>query len=316
MLTSLAALIVAFLAAVLLTPLVRFLAKSRGLLDEPAERKIHDVAVPRLGGIAIATAFYLGLAAALVVGSQRASPLRAADQLVAVLLGAALIVSVGVVDDLFGMRARAKLAAQIAVAIVVVLLGISIDHLDGPWGRIGLGAWSVPLTVIWFVVVMNAINLIDGLDGLASGVALIGMCAFYLIASASGATPPMAAVLAAAVGGVLGFLPFNFYPASIIMGDTGAILLGFLLAAAGVAVTQFGSPGAAPWAPVLVLGLPLVDTAWAIVRRALSGAPIFAPDKRHIHHQLLAAGLSQRNAMLVLWVISVALGLVAVLAAH
>jgi UDP-GlcNAc:undecaprenyl-phosphate GlcNAc-1-phosphate transferase len=316
MLTPLAALIVAVPTAALLTPLVRFLANRTGLLDEPAERKVHDVAIPRLGGIAIAVAFYLGLAAALIVEPPGADSLRTAGQLVAVLLGAALIVCVGIVDDLFGMRARAKLSAQIVVATIVVLLGLSIDHLDGPWGRIDLGAWSIPLTVAWFVAVMNAINLIDGLDGLASGVALIGMGAFYLVATAGGATPPMATVLAAAAGGVIGFLPYNLFPASIMMGDTGSILLGFLLGAAGVAVTQAGTPGAAPWAPVLALAVPIVDMAWAIIRRLLSGAPIFAPDKRHIHHQLLAVGLSQRNAMLVLCGISAVLALVAVASAR
>ncbi|MEO8251729.1 MAG: MraY family glycosyltransferase [Chloroflexota bacterium] len=315
MLTSLAALFVSFLSAALLTPLVRYLAKRQGLLDEPAERKVHDVAIPRLGGIAIAVAFYLGLAAALLV-SPSSSPLRAGAQLVAVLMGAALIVCIGIVDDLFGMRARAKLSAQIAIAIVVVLLGLSVDHLDGPWGQIALGGWSVPLTVGWFVIVMNAINLIDGLDGLASGVVLIGMVAFYVIATAGGATPPIAAILAAGAGGVLGFLPFNLYPATIIMGDTGSILLGFLLAAAGVAVTQSGSPGAAPWVPAMVLALGLGDTAWAIIRRVLSGAPIFAPDKRHVHHRLLALGLSQRSAMLVLWAVSAVFGLSGVLAAR
>jgi UDP-GlcNAc:undecaprenyl-phosphate GlcNAc-1-phosphate transferase len=316
MLTPLAALIVAFIAALLLTPLVRYLARRQGLLDEPGERKVHDVAIPRLGGIAVAGAFYLGLAAALLVGSPSTSPLREPDQLVAVLLGAALLVCIGIVDDLFGMRARAKLSAQIGVALVVALLGLSIDHLDGPGGQIALGAWSIPLTVVWFVVVMNAINLIDGLDGLASGVVLIGMGAFYLIASASGVPPPIAAILAAGAGGVLGFLPYNLFPASIIMGDTGSILLGFLLAAAGVAVTQSGPPGAPPWVPLLALALPLADTAWAIIRRVISGAPIFAPDKRHVHHVLLAAGLSQRNAMLLLWAVAGAFGLAAVLAAR
>ena len=316
MLTPLAALIVAFAAAALLTPLVRYVARRQGLLDEPGERKVHDVAIPRLGGIAIAGAFYLGLAAALLVSSGSGSPLREADQLVAVLLGAALIVCIGVVDDLFGMRARAKLSAQIGVAIVVALLGLSIDRLDGPWGQLVLGAWSIPVTVAWFVVVMNAINLIDGLDGLASGVGLIGMAAFYLIASSAGATPPIAAILAAGAGGVLGFLPYNLFPASIIMGDTGSILLGFLLAAAGVAVTQSSPTGAPPWVPLIVLGLPLADTTWAVIRRVVGGAPVFAPDKRHVHHRLLAAGLSQRNAMLVLWAVSGLLGLVGVLAAR
>ena len=123
-------------------------------------------------------------------------------------------------------------------------------------------------------------------------------------------------MLAAAAGGVIGFLRYNLYPATILMGDTGAILLGFLLAAAGVAVTQAGSPPAAAWTPVVALGLALADTLWAVVRRAASGAPLFAPDKRHVHHRLLAAGLSQRSTMLVLWLVSAACGLVAVIAAR
>jgi UDP-GlcNAc:undecaprenyl-phosphate GlcNAc-1-phosphate transferase len=312
--TSLAALIVGFLAALVLTPLVRYVARRQGLLDEPDERKVHDVAIPRLGGIAIAAAFYLGLAAALLAGSNGGALLGDPDQVVSVLLGAALIVCIGVVDDLFGMRARIKLSAQVAIALVVALLGLSIDRLYGPWGVVSTGLWSVPLTVVWFVVVMNAINLIDGLDGLASGVALIAMGAFFVIASEAGVPLSLAAFLGAGAGAVIGFLPFNLYPASIIMGDTGSILLGFLLAAAGVTVTQSGSPGAAPWVPVLVLALPLVDTAWAVIRRILARAPIFAPDKKHVHHRLLAIGLSQRIAMLVLWAISAAFGVLGLFA--
>jgi UDP-GlcNAc:undecaprenyl-phosphate/decaprenyl-phosphate GlcNAc-1-phosphate transferase len=171
------------------------------------------------------------------------------------------------------------------------------------------------LTIAWIVVVMNAMNLIDGLDGLASGVALIAMGAFFVVATAHGASPPIAIVLAAGAGSLLGFLPFNLYPASIIMGDTGSMLLGFILATAGIAVVR--SPGdAAPWVPVLVLGLALTDTAWAIVRRLRAGVPIFAPDRLHVHHRLLDAGLSQRAAMIVLWGISAVLGLVAVLVAQ
>ncbi|HEY8771809.1 MAG TPA: MraY family glycosyltransferase, partial [Candidatus Limnocylindria bacterium] len=289
--------------------------RKQGLLDEPDERKVHDVAIPRLGGIAIAAAFYLGLAAALLAGSSGGALLGDPDQVVAVLLGAALIVCIGVVDDLFGMRARVKLSAQIATALVVALLGMSIDRLYGPWGEISTGFWSIPLTVAWFVVVMNAFNLIDGLDGLASGVALAAMGAFLVIASTANVPLSLAAFLGAGAGAVIGFLPFNLYPASIIMGDTGSILLGFLLAAAGVSVTQSGSPGAPPWVPVIVLGLPLVDTAWAVFRRVVARAPIFAPDKKHVHHRLLTMGLSQRSAMLVLWAISAAcaaLGLLAV----
>ena len=314
--TSLAALIVGLLTALVLTPLVRYLARRRGLLDHPDERKVHDVAIPRLGGIAIAAAFYLGLTAALLAGSGDGALLGDPRQFVAVLLGAALIVCIGVVDDLFGMRARIKLSAQVAIALAVALLGLSIDRLYGPWGEISTGLWSVPLTVVWFVVVMNAINLIDGLDGLASGVALIAMGAFFVIASTADAPLSLAAFVGAGAGAVLGFLPFNLYPASIIMGDTGSILLGFLLAAAGVSVTQSGSPGAPPWVPLLVLGLPLVDTAWTVIRRIAARAPIFAPDKQHVHHRLLALGLSRRRAMLVLWAISAAFGVLGVLGAR
>jgi UDP-GlcNAc:undecaprenyl-phosphate GlcNAc-1-phosphate transferase len=314
--TPLVALIVAFLATLALTPAVRSLARRQGLLDHPNKRKVHDVALPRLGGVAIAIGFYAGLAGAWLVASQSTSPVRATDLFVAVLLGAALVVGIGLVDDLFGMRARAKLLAQIAAAIVVVLLGLSIDHLDGPWGSFELGIWSPLITVGWFILVMNAINLIDGLDGLAAGVGLVGIGAFALIASGADAQLPLGLILAAGAGGVLGFLPFNVYPASIIMGDTGSFLLGFILAAAGVAVTQAGSPGAAPWAPLLVLGLALGDTAWAVIRRAWARASIFTPDKLHVHHRLLAAGLSQRRAVLALWTISAALALLGVVTAR
>jgi len=316
MLISLAAVVVAFLASWILTPLVRVTARRRGLLDEPADRKIHDVAIPRLGGIAIAIALFVGVAVGLVVQSLQAGPPPPSHQVLVILLGCALVAIVGVLDDLVGMRARTKLAAQIAVALLVVLLGLSIKVVDGPWGTIELGAWSVPITALWFVVVMNAVNLIDGLDGLASGVALTAMASLYLIGTAGEAQPQIALILAAAAGGVLGFLPYNIFPATIIMGDTGAILLGFVLAAAGVSVTQSGMPGAAPWAPVAALGVALADTVWAIVRRGVSGAPIFAPDKRHIHHRLVAAGLSQRRAVLLLWLASAALGLTAVLTAR
>jgi UDP-GlcNAc:undecaprenyl-phosphate GlcNAc-1-phosphate transferase len=315
MLSSIAALIAAAVAAWVLTPIIRVAARRRGLLDEPGERKIHGVAIPRLGGVAIAVAFYLGIAGGLAVESVFGGE-TPRDQIVVVLLGAALVACIGLLDDLVGMRARVKLASQVGVSLVVVLLGLSIDHFYGPWGNLALGAWSLPLTVAWFVLVMNAMNLIDGLDGLASGVALIAMAALYVVGTSGGFATPIALVLAAAGGGVIGFLRYNLHPATIIMGDTGAMLLGFVLAAAGVAFTQSGSPPAFAWTPVVALGLALVDTLWAVIRRVASGAPVFAPDKRHVHHRLLAAGLSQRATMLTLWVVSAGFGLIAVITAH
>jgi UDP-GlcNAc:undecaprenyl-phosphate GlcNAc-1-phosphate transferase len=315
-LPSIAAFAVALLAAGLLTPVIRDAAHGAGLLDEPNRRKVHETPIPRLGGVAIATAFYLGIAAALVVARASGSPLSLeTGHLPAILVGAALIAAIGVLDDLQGMRARVKLSGQVVVALVAFGLGLSIDRLDGPWGSISLGAWALPLTVAWIVAVMNAVNLIDGLDGLASGVALTALAAFFLIASAGGSTPPTLVVLAAGAGGAIGFLRYNLHPASIIMGDTGAMLLGYLLAAASISLTQTGSSGVAPWVPLIALAIPLGDTAWTIVRRMVAGEPVFVADRRHIHHRLLDLGLGQRAVVVLLWLVSAGLGALAVLLA-
>jgi len=307
--TSLTAFSVALLAALILTPLVRDAAHGAGLLDEPEARKQHRVPLPRLGGVAIAAAFYLGVSAALVVARLIGRRLNIeTGHLPAELVGVAMLASVGLLDDLQGMRARAKLAAQVVIALVVYGMGMSIDRLDGPWGTLELGIWSLPLTVVWVVVVVNAVNLIDGLDGLASGVAFIAISAFFAISLVMRGGDPLLPVLAAAVGAILGFLRFNLHPASIIMGDTGSMLLGFLLAAAGIGLTQALPVGAPFWIPLVVLGLPLADTGRVIVRRLAAGQAIFSPDRRHVHHRLLARGLSQRGAVLVLWVISALFG--------
>jgi UDP-GlcNAc:undecaprenyl-phosphate GlcNAc-1-phosphate transferase len=313
MLTAAVAFVAALAASSILTPLIRAAATERGLLDEPDERKVHEVAIPRLGGVAIVGALYIGVGAALLVALRVEPSLTVlSGDLPVILLGTALVAGVGIVDDLYSTRARTKLAAQVAIAVVAVALGLSVDRLDGPWGTFALGAWAAPVTVAWIVAVVNAVNLIDGLDGLASGVALTAMGALFVIASSAGATPPYLIVLAACAGGVIGFLRFNLPPASIIMGDSGAMLLGFVIAAVGVSVTQTPPIGAPPWVPPVAIGLPLTDTVWAVLRRLAAGEPIFAPDKRHIHHQLLAAGLSQRAVMLLLWVVSAGLGLIAI----
>jgi UDP-GlcNAc:undecaprenyl-phosphate GlcNAc-1-phosphate transferase len=277
---------------------------------------VHETPIPRLGGVAIAAAFYLGIAAALVVARTAGSPLGLeTGHLPAILVGAALIAAIGILDDTQGTRARVKFAAQVVVGLVAYGLGLSIDRLDGPWGSLSLGIWSLPLTVAWIVAVVNALNLIDGLDGLASGVALTVLAAFFMIASAGGATQPSLVVLAAGAGGAIGFLRYNLHPASIIMGDTGSMLLGYLLAAAAISLTQIGSPAVAPWVPLVALGLPLADTAWTVVRRLVGGEPVFVADRRHIHHRLLELGLGQRTVALLLWLVSAALGMLAVVLA-
>jgi UDP-GlcNAc:undecaprenyl-phosphate GlcNAc-1-phosphate transferase len=311
--TSLAGFSVAFVAALLLTPLVRGVALSVGLLDQPEARKVHDIPVPRLGGAAIGAAFYVGMAVALVVARLIGRRLGLeTGHLPAVLVGVALIAGVGLLDDLQGMRARVKLSAQLVVALIVYGLGLSIDRLDGPWGSLEIGIWSLPLTVLWIVGVINALNLIDGLDGLASGVALTAIAAFIAIAYIHGGADPILPVLAASAGGVLGFLRFNLPPASIHMGDTGSMLLGFLLAAVAISISQAGDAGTPPWIPLLVLALPLADTGRVILRRLAAGHPVFAPDKRHVHHRLLARGLSPRTVMVLLWAVSALFGVLAV----
>jgi UDP-GlcNAc:undecaprenyl-phosphate GlcNAc-1-phosphate transferase len=314
MLIPATALVVALAGAWLVTPVIRDAAHGAGLLDEPAERKVHDKPIPRLGGVAIGAAFYLGIAAGLVAARATGQRADVVDEhLTGILVGMALIGGIGLLDDLQGMRARVKLGAQVVVALVAYGLGLSIDTLHGPWGTLDVGPWSLVLTVIWIVALVNAVNLIDGLDGLASGMSLIAMIAFGLMTLGMPGPDPILLVLAAGAGGVLGFLRHNLHPASIIMGDAGSMQLGFLLAAIGIGLTQAADAPVAPWAPVIAAAVPLADMAWAVLRRVAAGAPVLAPDKGHIHHQLMAGGLSMRQAVAALWVIAASLGAVAVL---
>ncbi|HEX7197469.1 MAG TPA: MraY family glycosyltransferase [Candidatus Limnocylindria bacterium] len=298
------------------TPLVRGYAHRRGLLDQPGGRKVHRVAIPRLGGVAMAIAFAIALGAAIVVSPDLGAvgglrPNRAPE----ILVGVALLLVVGVVDDVRGMRALVKLTLQVAVAVITWWLGLSIERLHLPWGIVDLGILSLPITVAWIVAVINAVNLIDGLDGLASGVVLTALGAFGLLAAGDGVDPTLP-LIAATAGAAVGFLAYNLHPATIIMGDTGSMFLGFVVAAIGLSLTQDGVQPYAPWVPIIALGVPIIDTAWAIVRRTASGEAFFVADRGHVHHQLLRRGLSQRDAMLILTAVSAGLAVLAVLVAQ
>jgi UDP-GlcNAc:undecaprenyl-phosphate GlcNAc-1-phosphate transferase len=254
-------------------------------------------------GLAIA----VGLVIAAASGNATDDP-----ALVPILVGIGLVGAVGLVDDLRDLRARTKLAGQLVAALVVVLLGLSFGRIGLPWGTVELG-WVGPiLTVAWLVAVMNALNLIDGLDGLAGGVALAAMVAFALVALMVGAPTPLL-VTATGAGAVLGFLAYNRPPATIIMGDAGSMALGLLVGAAGVALVNAAPERVSPLVVLVALGLPLFDMLWAILRRFVAGRPIFVADSNHVHHQLLAAGLSRTVAMLVLVVVAALLGLGALL---
>lgn len=302
---------VALVVGLFVTPLVRTAAHRLELLDMPGGRKVHQVPVPRLGGVAMAIAFgvAIGLATLASPDLGETAGLRP-NRAPAILAGVGLLFVVGIVDDTRGMRAMVKLGFQVAAALVAWGLGLSLDRLFLPWAIVDLGPLALPITVAWIVGVINAVNLIDGLDGLASGVALTVLGAFGLLAAVDGVDPTLP-IIAATVGAAVGFLAYNLHPATIIMGDTGSMFLGFVIAAIGISLTQDGVRPVAPWVPIVALGIPLLDTAWAVVRRTARGEAFFVADRGHIHHLLLRQGLTQRDAMLTLTALSGALALVA-----
>ncbi len=307
---------VALVVGLFVTPIVRAAAHRAGLLDEPGGRKIHRVPVPRLGGVGMAIAFGIALGAATLASPDLgASGILSPNRAPAILAGVSVLVVIGIIDDTRGMSALLKLALQVGAAVLAWTLGLRMDLLFFPWGVIEVGVLSLPLTVAWIVGVINAVNLIDGLDGLASAVVLSVLAAFGLLAARDGVDPTLP-IIAATSGAAFGFLAYNLHPASIIMGDTGSMFLGFVVAAIGISLTQDGGSPVAPYVPLIALGLPIMDTIWAVLRRAARGGAIFVADRGHIHHQLLRAGLSQRDAMLILTAVAAALAALAVLVAR
>ena len=303
---------VACVVGLVVTPVIRHYAYRLELLDMPGGRKVHQTPVPRLGGIAMTLAFAAGVGFAGLVASELGSAAFLRLSLAPALLGGVgLLLVVGVVDDVRGMPPLAKLAGQVAVALLAAVMGLRLDRLVFPWGAVELGPLAIPLTVAWIVGVMNAVNLIDGLDGLAAAVALTVLGAFGLLAVVDGVDPTQP-IIAATVGAALGFLAYNLHPATIIMGDTGSMFLGFMVAAIGISLTQDAVRPVAPWVPIIALGVPLIDTAWAVVRRTARREPFFVADRGHVHHQLLRRGLTQRDAMLTLTAVSAAFSMVAV----
>ncbi len=308
---------VAFLAsaatAAVLTPAVRELAHRFGALDHAlTSRKVHGTPIPRLGGIAIVLAFFAPLVALLFVQSGAGRILYAdPHKAMGLFAGALAIAALGVWDDLRGANAKTKFLVQFAVAGAMYAIGFRIDHIANPYGApIELGLLGLPFTMLWIAGVINALNLIDGLDGLAGGVALIAIVTTLAIAVIH-AHPLMILLTAALAGAVLGFLFYNFNPASIFMGDTGSMFLGFVLATTAIQTNQKSSTAVAIIVPIIALGVPIADTLLAMARRAARGAPLFSADRGHIHHRLLDLGLSHKQTVLVLYGVSITLGCVA-----
>jgi len=303
----LAAIAVAISAAA--TPLVRKLALKLEVVDLPkGKRKIHKKPIPLLGGLAI----YLSFVLVLILKDGSLNP-----QEIGILIGATIIVIGGVVDDTIELRPRYKLLFQVAAAAALIMFGVEISSVTNPLSN-GDGYWNVgwlnvPLTIIWVIGITNALNLIDGLDGLAAGVALISSVTIFIIAILNNRAD--AAVLTAILSGaILGFLPYNFNPASIFMGDTGAQLLGFLLAAISIEGTIKSAAAFAIAVPILALGIPIYDTLFAVIRRKINGKPIMQADRGHLHHRLMDMGLTQRQVVLIMYLISAILGSIAIIA--
>lgn len=290
----------ALVFSLLLVPLVAKLAIKIGAVDKPNARKVHTRIMPRMGGLAIYISFFAVLF--LSQGMTR--------QLLGLFLGGTVLVLVGIVDDMKDIPAKVKLCGQILAACIVVGFGVRVDFMTDIFfgGMFQLSIFSAPFTVIWIVAITNAVNLIDGLDGLAAGISTIAAITMAIVGYASGQYL-MASMAMILIGATLGFLKYNFHPASIFMGDTGSMFLGYnlsVLAVMGFA-KSFTLLSLVP--PLLVLAIPILDTLFAIIRRKMNNKPIFKPDKNHLHHCLLKYGFSHRDTVLVIYAVSAILAL-------
>lgn len=304
------AFLVAMAVALIITPSVIKLALKTGAVDLPNERKVHKVPIPRIGGLGIYIAFMVALGFSVSVSNLDGISLH---EIAGLTLGGTLIVALGLIDDYKNLPAKVKLVGQIFAAAVVVLgFDIRIDFITDPLGDYIYLEWiAIPATIFWIVGLTNTINLIDGLDGLAAGVAAIASITILLVAMKQNFF--LVTILTAALAGAAaGFLFYNTNPAKIFMGDTGSMFLGFMLAGISVIGTVKSTATIALIVPILALGLPILDTTFAILRRYFGGKPIFQPDKGHLHHRLLKLGFTQRQAVLLMYIISAMLGLSAV----
>ena len=273
---------------VLLTPAVGGMARRIGAVDRPAGRRVNVIPIPRLGGLALFMGIFVPALAFLKLGHETRG----------LLIGAAVATVVGVIDDVSGLAWWQKLGGQVAAAAIPVSFGIWVDHFTFP----GLGVNVLPrplgiaLTVVWIVAIMNMVNFIDGLDGLAAGVAAISGFTFAVIAL-SLAKPDPAILSAIVLGASLGFLRHNFYPARIFMGDSGAMLLGFVLATVAVQGLLKTASTIALFVPLLVLAVPILDTSFVFAKRIRYGKPLYEADRTHLHHRFVDMGFSQRRAV-------------------
>jgi UDP-GlcNAc:undecaprenyl-phosphate GlcNAc-1-phosphate transferase len=284
--------VIALVIVVLLTPAVGGMARVLGVVDEPDARRINRRPIPRLGGLAI----FLGIIVPSIAFLDLSEAMRG------ILLGAGVACVVGAIDDFRGLPPVVKLAGQVVAAAIPTAFGVWIDHFTFPFlGAVDLpAAVGVPLTIVWIVAVMNMVNFLDGMDGLAAGVCAIAGTTFAVLALSLGKTD--AAILSAIVAGAcVGFLRHNFFPARIFMGDSGALVLGFVLAAVSVQGLLKTASTVVLFLPLLVLAVPIIDTSFVVLKRLKHGQPIAGADRSHLHHRFLNIGFSQRRAAVTMW---------------
>ena len=320
---SIAVALVALLVTYGFTPLVRRIAQRLGAIDYPGGRRINMQPTPRLGGIAIYAGFVAAAAVAMIitrpielVGGNGEPYIRIPIELqtdrglLGIMLGGTFLLAVGIYDDIRGMHTAVKFLAMVAAAAVLIPFGLATQFITHPLTgqTIAAGPWGAVFTVVWVLVVINVINIIDGVDGLAAGIAAIA--ATTLLLTAIHKSDAVAISLAAALMGcTIGFLRHNFNPARIFMGDSGSMFLGYVLGGLSVMGLYKSSTMISLLVPFLALGVPIADTAFAVVRRFRSRQPVYLPDRGHLHHRLLDRGLSQRQTVFLLYLISAILGL-------
>lgn len=298
---------VSLFVAVLLTPLARRLAIRIGAVGTPRARDIHERATPRLGGVAIAAAFFAPLLALAILDTEVAATLRAYPRLaLGLLFGGIGIGALGLADDTVGVRAGLKFAVQLCIACFAYAMGFRIQAVSIPLlGVWEMGVFALPITVLWIVGIVNAVNLIDGLDGLAAGVIFFAALTNFVIA-VIGAQIFVAVVMATIMGAMVGFLFYNFNPAHIFMGDSGSYFLGYLLATTSLTgAMQKTSTAVSLLVPIVALGVPIFDTLFSMLRRKLERRPVFSPDRGHVHHRLLDMGITHRRAVVLLYGVSI-----------
>lgn len=307
MMIYISAFINAVLLSVIFTPITSFIAKKIGAVDLPNNRKIHEKVVPRLGGVAIYLSFLISI---LIHFDYISKHIRG------LIFGSLIIVICGIWDDIKELNYKTKLLFQLIASIVLMSHGVMINKVsilsvDGA-SFMNLGWLSIPISILWIIGVTNAVNLIDGLDGLACGLATISSVFLFIIFIFTG-NPAMALMIIALAGSCLGFLPYNFNPARIFMGDTGSMFLGFILAGMSIQGTVKYATTIIMFIPLLIIGLPLYDTLVTMLRRFIQGSSIMEPDKQHFHHRMLSMGLNQKQVAILSYIVNIVLGILALI---